>query len=125
MPLNKIRLELARTKDHPQGDPEHYHVFIAPLTADGHLDLDLWHKHKQDCTVVSKESASDDERHGHLVHDRSGWHFVHLDAGDDQDDEPMFKLDRHHIVVGEYVSLTESDDVLRTFRIASINPVRR
>ena len=42
--LSRIRLELARTKDTPEGDPAHGYEFIAPLGADGHIDAEAWKK---------------------------------------------------------------------------------
>ncbi len=42
MTLKPIRLELARTKDHPDGDARHAYEFRAPLDASGHLDQAAW-----------------------------------------------------------------------------------
>jgi hypothetical protein len=36
------------------------------------------------------------------------------------EDEPLLKLDRHTLVQGEYVSITEHDGVLRTFRVVGV-----
>jgi hypothetical protein len=38
----KIRLELARNAEFPEGSARHGYEFIAPLTPDGHLDPDGW-----------------------------------------------------------------------------------
>ncbi|MBM3541153.1 MAG: hypothetical protein FJX51_03820 [Alphaproteobacteria bacterium] len=51
MTLKTIRLELARTKDHPQGSAAHGYEFTAPLDAQGHLDMEAWRKVKEVCTV--------------------------------------------------------------------------
>jgi hypothetical protein len=40
----------------------------------------------------------------------------------EQDDEPIFRFDRHAFVEGEYVSITEHDGVTRPFRVASVRP---
>ena len=37
-----------------------------------------------------------------------------------EDDEPIFKFDRHSFVPGEYVSITEHDGVTRPFRVISV-----
>ena len=42
MSLRTIRLELARSKEFPEGNARHGYVLKAPLTADGHLDVDAW-----------------------------------------------------------------------------------
>ena len=44
------------------------------------------------------------------------------DASQRDDDEPLYKLDRHEIRQGEYVSVTEHDGVLRTFKVAAVSP---
>ena len=40
--LKRIRLELARNKDFPEGSAEHGYEFRAPLRPDGHIDLEGW-----------------------------------------------------------------------------------
>jgi hypothetical protein len=44
----------------------------------------------------------------------------HPQARRELDDEPGFKLDKHRIVPGEYISFREHDGVLRTFFIKSV-----
>jgi hypothetical protein len=54
-----------------------------------------------------------------LVHCRGGsWAFDYDDKCSD-DDERGFKFDRHDFMPGEYVSITEHDRVMRTFRVIS------
>lgn len=119
MALRNIRLELARDHDFPNGSPERGYEFSAPLTDDGHLDQDEWRDVKEQCTVRRFWHGEDDE-HGHLVHRGRGWSF-HYDEEPVDEDEPLFKLDRHILIEGEYVSITEHDGVLRTFRIARVH----
>ncbi|CAO3427224.1 hypothetical protein [Azospirillum argentinense] len=118
MPLKTIRLELARTADHPEGSAEHGYEFTAPLTSDGHLDLEEWRDRKAVCTV-RRFWRGEDEQTGHLVHRGKGWLFDY-DADDSDDDEPIFRFDRHTLVEGEYISITEHDGVQRPFRIVSV-----
>lgn len=115
MPLKKIRLELARTADHPEGSGEHGYEFTAPLTGDGHLDAEEWRAHKDACTVRRFWRGEDDQT-GRLVHRGRGWLFDY-DADDPDDDEPIFRFDRHTLVQGEYISITEHDGVQRPFRV--------
>ena len=57
-----------------------------------------------------------------LVHHRGrDWAF-HYDGMGDEEEEPIFRFDRHRFVVGEYVSITEHDGVQRTFRVAKVLP---
>jgi hypothetical protein len=122
MALQQIRLELARTPEFPQGSPDHGYEFIAPLTADGHIDAKLWKAVKDRCEVT-RFWAGDFET-GLLRHVGGGWRFDYT-TQDDTDDEPFFKLDRHALTPGAYVSITEHDGVQRPFRVASIVPVGR
>jgi hypothetical protein len=118
MTLKHIRLELARTKDKPDGDNAIGYEFAAPLTADGHLDADGWKQDKDRCTVRRFWRGQDDET-GLLVHTRGGrWAFSYA-AGSD-DDEPIFKFDKHRFALGEYVSITEHDGEIRPFKVISV-----
>jgi len=61
------------------------------------------------------------DEHGSLIHRRNNsWAFSY-EPGDD-DDEPIFRFDRHVFVVGEYVTVTEHDGVARPFRVADFAP---
>lgn len=121
MPLKKIRLELARTAEFPQGAADRGYEFIAPLTDDGHLDRQAWPASKDRCTV-RRFWASEPEERGRLVHRGSAWYF-HYDGMDTDEDEPIFKFDRHTFTEGEYVSVTEHDEVQRPFKVVAVRPV--
>jgi hypothetical protein len=92
MALQRIRLELARTPDFPEGSPDHGYDFMAPLTADGHIDAKAWKDVKDRCEVT-RFWAGEFET-GLLRHVGGGWRFDYA-MKDDTDDEPFFKLDRH------------------------------
>ena len=120
MTLKKIRLELARTADAPEGDRRCGYEFIAPLDATGRLDAAAWPRDKGKCTVRRFWTDQDDE-HGMLEHHRGGrWLFSYRPGEDD--DEPIFRMAKHAFVRGEYVSITEHDGVERPFRVAAIQP---
>ena len=118
MPLKKIRLELARTKDFPEGSAGHGYEFVAPLDAKGQLDGKAWKEFKQACTV--HRFWGEEDEHGTLIHRADGKWVFSYEAGDDADDEPIFRFDRHAFAKGEYVSVTEHDGVTRPFRVAAI-----
>lgn len=119
MSLKRIRLELARTPEFPNGSVAHGYDFIAPLDAKGHLDTAAWPEARAACTVRRFWEGQPDE-HGNLIHGRGGWAFSY--APGDDDDEPIFKFDRHNFVVGEYVTVTEHDGVPRPFRVVLVTP---
>ena len=121
MALKRIRLELARTKEAPEGDSKCGYDFIAPLDPRVRLDVQSWRRHRSDCTVHRFWRDAEDE-HGMLIHTSSGrWVFSY--APGDDDDEPIFKLDRHTFNAGDYVSITEHDGITRPFRVALVSPI--
>ena len=61
------------------------------------------------------------EEIGHIVHKRGNvWAFHYDIHGDPSHDEAGFRFASHTFLPGEYVSLKEQDDVLRTFRVVSV-----
>jgi len=121
MPLFNIRLELARSKEAPNGDPLQGYEFVAPLDAAGHLDAEAWKAARSACVVRHFKHGVADEN-GKIVHVGKGWHFDY-DGSSRDDDEKLFKLDRHSIVQNEYLSITEHDGVMRTFKVVSVRPL--
>ena len=120
MTVRTIRLELARDRDFPNGSAERGYVLKAPLTAEGHIDAEAWRSSRRDCTVVRFWEGEPEET-GHLRHTRGGsWAFHYDVEGDPEDDEVGFKFESHVFREGEYVSIRERDDTLRTFRVVSV-----
>ena len=115
MALKQIRLELARTKDYPTGSAKHGYEFVAPLDAEGRLDLAEWQDVGQAC-IVHRFWGEEEDETGQLVHHGAGWAFSY-EPGED-DDEPIFRFDTHVFTQGEYISVTEHDGVTRPFRVA-------
>ena len=118
MSLKTIRLELARSHEFPEGSDRHGYVLKAPLTRAGQLDADAWKKQKELCSVRRFWGGA--EERGSLI--RTGghrWAFSYVPERA-EDDEPIFRLERHRFAPGEYVSITEHDGIQRTFRVASV-----
>ena len=89
------------------------------MTSDGLLDKAAMDAHQAECTVRRFWAGQPDEM-GHLTHRRNGAWMFHYDGMDSDEDEPIFRFDRHHFVEGEYVSITEHDGVQRTFKVVSV-----
>ncbi len=119
MTLKRVRLELARNAEFPNGSTEHGYEFVAPLDEQGMLDKSAWAGAKHDCTVRRFWRGEDDEN-GHLVHHRGAHWAFHYDGEMADDEEPIFRFDRHAFLPGEYVSITEHDGVQRTFAVVSV-----
>jgi hypothetical protein len=123
MGLARIRLELARTPEFPEGSTRHGYEFIAPLNGDAHIDPKAWKELKDRCKV-SRFWGDEEPEQGTLRHVGKGWRFDY-DPSDNDDDEPFFRLDRHALTPGAYVSITEHDGVQRPFKVVSVTPIRR
>ncbi len=50
----------------------------------------------------------------------ASWAFHYDIHGDKDDDETGYRFGDHAFIAGEYVSIMEHDDVLRTFRVVSV-----
>jgi hypothetical protein len=115
--LKLIRLELARTKEFPDGSRKHGYEFVAPLAGDGHIDPEGWKEYGQACTVLRFWGDDEDDEHGQLMRTRGGqWSFSYEPG--EADDEPIHRFDSHAFLEGEYVTITEHDGVARPFRVA-------
>ncbi|MEQ9448889.1 MAG: hypothetical protein RLN70_08275 [Rhodospirillaceae bacterium] len=118
MTLKTIRMELARSKENPEGDSGHAYEFRAPLNEAGQFDKAHWPEQKELCTVRRFEQGEDAER-GLLIHTSGGnWMFSY--APGDDDDEALFRFSSHTFKPGEYISVTEHDGVQRTFKVVSV-----
>jgi hypothetical protein len=120
MTLMRIRIELARTAEFPGGNSERGYEFVAPLQKDGHVDAEAWKNLRQHCQVIR---FFDGERSspGRLRRVGKGWHFD-FDPARAEDDEAIFKLDRHPLLPGNYVSVTEDPGGQQPFRVVSVTP---
>ena len=124
--LRLITLDLARCADFPTGSVRHGYSFVAPLTADGHLDAGAWHEQRHRC-YVRRFWAGEPDRIGHLVHRRGGsggatWCFEYNDVIGTEA-EAGHHLQQHCFVSGEYVSILQDDEELKTFKVADVRKV--
>lgn len=118
--LRKIRLELARDREHPEGSRAHGYEFVAPLDDNGRIDAETWHRERARCRVRRFAPGEPDEV-GHLIRKPGGSWAFHYDVhGDDDDDESGYRFADHLFRIGEYVSIKEHDDKLRAFRVVSV-----
>lgn len=121
MALYRVRLTLARNEAYPNGSPSHGYDLVVPLDKSMRLDADGWKADAKQCTVRRFWEGEPDQI-GLLRHIGRGW-AIDYDAKTREADEPFFKLDRHEFQNGEYISVTEQDGEMQTFRIVSIEPV--
>jgi hypothetical protein len=124
--LKLVRLELARSKQFPQGSARHGYELVAPLDADGHIDATMWKANRAACWV-KRFWAGEDDHMGKLVQKPGGpeherWIFDYDQTGDD--DEAGYRLASHAFSPGEYVSIRDAENELHTFSVASVEPLR-
>jgi hypothetical protein len=115
--LRKVRLELARCHDFPEGSRRHGYELTLPLNAAGKLDRAGFDKDRQSAGF-RRFWGDEEDRHGMLVHHRAGWQLSF--AGGEGADEVIFRGDQHRFVIGDYVSIKELDGETRTFRVAAV-----
>jgi len=119
IPLKKIRLELARDREYPAGSRARGYEFQAPLDPSGHIVVARWRSERGKCSVVRFWDGA--LEHGHLIRKPGGaWAFHYDVLGDESDDETGYRFGDHAFRIGDYVSIKEHDDVLRTFRVVSV-----
>jgi hypothetical protein len=119
--LSRIVMSLARNPgtEFADGDDHRGYSLVAPLTADGHLDASAYGKAKDACTV-RRFAPDEDPADGRLARSGQSWFF---DYGDKiVDDEPVYRLGAHRFAVGEYVSITDDDGRLMTYKVTDVAP---
>ena len=123
--LKRIRLNLARSKEFPQGSERHGYEFVAPLDGNARIDVELWRKYREHCGVRRFWDGEADEV-GHLVHKAGGaeharWVFDYDETAED-DDEAGYRFGNHVFRNGEYVSIRDEDGGMHTFQVVSVEP---
>jgi hypothetical protein len=113
----KVRLELARCHDFPDGSGRHGYELSLPLSAAGKLDRAGFEKDRRGAGF-RRFWGDEEERHGVLRHRRPGWRLSF--APGEEADEVIFRGDEHRFAIGNYVSIKEHDGETRTFRVAAV-----
>lgn len=117
MNWKSIRLELARTREYPEGSASRAYLLRLPLAEDGLIDEDVLSRTPAMATV-RRFWPNEPDMAGYVIRTPRGWAFSY-ELGDD-DDETVFHLETHPIRLGEYLTLTEPDGSQLPFRVASI-----
>ena len=119
MGLNRIVMRLARNPgtEFADGDDHRGYALVAPLTADGKLDDAAFRAHKADFTV-RHFAPDEDATEGKLARRGDRWFFDYGDAGEGE--EPLYRIGEHRFAVGEYVSITDEDGRLLTYKVTEV-----
>ena len=119
--LYQVRLELAREAGHPDGDSRIGYDAVLPLNLEGKLDAEAWHRERRRCRV-RHFGPDQSERVGRLARRPGGAWYFDYEPGE-ADDERGFRLDRETFILGEYVSVEDSNGRMHTYRICRVDPV--
>jgi hypothetical protein len=122
MTLSRIVMRLARNPgtEFAGGDDHRGYALTAPLTGDGHLDENAFSKARAKCTV-RRFAPDEDAQEGRLMRRGERWYFDY-DETTETDNEPLYRLGQHRFAVGEYVSVTDEDGRLLTYKVTEIQP---
>ena len=120
--LARIVMRLARNPgtEFADGDDHRGYALTAPLTADGHLDEAAFRAAKDRCTV-RRFAPDEDAQEGKLARRGERW-FFDYDEESDTDNEPLYRLGQHRFAVGEYVSVTDDEGRLLTYKVTEVQP---
>jgi hypothetical protein len=105
--FRKVRLELAREPDHPEGDSRFAYVLIAPLDGSARIDLEIWKQNREASRVVRQRPGAPDSS-GHLIRSQTGNWAFHYDENGGRPDEIGYRFADEKFVIGEYMSIEEN-----------------
>ncbi len=120
MSLSRIVMRLGRNPgtEFSGGDDHRGYTLVAPLTSEGLIDEGEYSKHRAACTV-RRFAPDEDAVEGRLNRRGQRW-FFDYDNDDTADDEPLHRLGEHRFAVGEYVSVTDEDGRLLTYKVVEV-----
>jgi hypothetical protein len=117
MNWKSIRLELARTREFPEGSASRAILLHLPLDKDGLIDEETLRRAPVRATV-HRFWPNESDQAGYVIRTPRGWALSYRPG--EEDDEIVFHLETHPIRMGEYVTLTEPDGRQLPFRVASL-----
>lgn len=117
---SRIRLELARGRDYPDGSARHGYVFVLALDGAGRIDEATYRAAPELCTL-HRFWDSEGDAVGQIVRNRAHRWAFSFHAGR-EDDEPVPHLSEHVFRDGEYLAVRAADGAEHVFRIVSIKP---
>lgn len=116
----RVRIELARSREFPDGSNRHGYEFILPLREDGRIDRAAYDAAAELCTVHRFWEGADDMV-GEIRHaGRDRWVFSYEPG--EEDDEPIRRFAEHVFREGEYIDVREPGGLWHTFRIVLVQP---
>ncbi len=115
----RIRLQLARTEEFPDGSASRSYIIRLPLNTGGMID-EAARALEPARARVRRFWPNEPDLSGYVISTGEGWAFSYQ-IGED-DDEKIFHLESHPIREGEYITLTEPDGKKLPFRVTEVRP---
>jgi hypothetical protein len=116
MSWKTIRLELARSAGFPNGSASRAYLLHLPLDSGGLVNEDAFRRSPALATV-RRHWPNEKDRTGYVIRKKNGWAFSY--AIGEEDDEDLFHLERHPLLPGEYVTITEPDGDRLPYRVVA------
>ena len=119
MSLSHIVMRMARNPDteFADGDDHRGYTLTAPLAPNGKID-DAALKAIKGGAKVRRFAPGEDAQEGKLARKGDRWFFDYGDQG--EGDEPLYRIGEHTFAVGEYVSITDEDGRLLTYKVTEV-----
>lgn len=117
MTWHRIRLEMGRTPEFPEGASSHAYQLYLPLDQNKNVDIEALRKEPKK-NFIRRYWPNEPDQSGSLIHRRDRNWAISYEPGED-DDELFFDLESHRFEVGEYLTITETDGTKLPFRVVS------
>lgn len=117
----RIRLELARHPQFPEGSSRHGFELALPLDGDGYIDQHAYQA-QPELRRVRRFWDGEEDAVGTIRHMRNGrWLFSFYP--DDRVNEPIPHLAGHRFREGEYISVCDADGKVFTYRVTELRAI--
>jgi hypothetical protein len=119
MSFSRIVMRLARNPgtEFADGDDHRGYTLLAPLTSEGRIDEAAFKGDPSQATV-RRFAPEEDAQEGVLNKRGDRWFFDYGDGAEGA--EPLYRIGEHKFAVGEYVSITDEDGRLLTYKVTDV-----
>jgi hypothetical protein len=115
----RVRLEVARGHDFPEGSTRHGYEMVLPLLADGRIDETAL-KAAPELATVHRFWEGEGDAIGRVAHRRGRWLITYDPGG--PGDEPLHRFPEHRFRDGEYVSVREGAHGEHALKVTAVRP---
>ena len=117
---SRVRLELARSHEFPEGSTRHGYIAVLPLDEAGRIDITVYRKAPELCTLHRFWEGEGDAVGQIVLRGPKRWAFAY--HADRADDEPVPHLSEHVFRKDQYLAVREASGREHVLRIVSVEP---